>query len=160
MTLVVNPINPGDREWVGESLLAEFGDLRMVTRGRLHHADQLPGLIAVLDEVPAGLLTYATVGGEMEIVTLHAVQPGKGLGSAMLAAALEKAKQTGCRRLWLITTNDNEPAMRFYERRGMRQVAIYKDAIRESRKLKPEIPLTGVDGKPILDEVELEFRLA
>jgi hypothetical protein len=36
---------------------------------------------------------------------------------------------------------------------------VHRHAIRESRKLKPEIPLTGVGGKPIEDEIEFEFRL-
>jgi hypothetical protein len=61
--------------------------------------------------------------------------------------------------MWLITTNDNGPAIRFYEGRGMRIAAIHRGAIAESRKLKPEIPLFGVDGLPIDDEVEFELLL-
>jgi RimJ/RimL family protein N-acetyltransferase len=62
--------------------------------------------------------------------------------------------------MWLITTNDNEPAIRFYERRGMRIIAIHRGAIAQSRKLKPEIPYFGVDGRPIEDEVEFELLLS
>jgi hypothetical protein len=42
---------------------------------------------------------------------------------------------------------------------GFKIVAIHKDAIRDSRKLKPEIPEIGVDGIPITDEIELEIVL-
>ena len=38
-------------------------------------------------------------------------------------------------------------------------VAVHRNAIEESRKLKPEIPLTGIDGLPIRDEIELELLL-
>jgi hypothetical protein len=39
----------------------------------------------------------------------------------------------------------------------MRLVAIHRNALQESRKLKPEIPLTGVAGRPIDDEIEFEY---
>ena len=63
------------------------------------------------------------------------------------------------RRVWLITTNDNTPAVRFYQKKGFSLVAVYRNAIEASRKLKPEIPLKGIDGIPIRDEIELELLL-
>jgi 3-oxoacyl-[acyl-carrier protein] reductase len=65
----------------------------------------------------------------------------------------------GCRRLWLITTNDNTPALRFYQNQGMRVAAVHHNAIVEARRIKPEIPEFGVGGQPICDEVELEMDL-
>jgi hypothetical protein len=61
--------------------------------------------------------------------------------------------------MWLITTNDNGPAIRFYEGRGMRIAAIHRGAIAESRKLKPEIPLLGVGGRPIEEKSSFELLL-
>ena len=49
--------------------------------------------------------------------------------------------------------------MRFYQRRGLRIAAIHRDAIAESRKLKPEIALVGIGGRPIEDEIEFELPL-
>ena len=83
-----------------------------------------------------------------------------GVGAALLEAALEEARRAGCRRAWLVTTNDNLPAVRFYQKRGWRIRAIRPGAIRESRRQKPEIPEMGVDGIPIRDEIELELPLA
>jgi hypothetical protein len=65
----------------------------------------------------------------------------------------------GCTRLWLITTNDNLHALRFYQKRGFMLVAVHRNAVEQSRKLKPEIPLYGKDGIPIRDEIELEMLL-
>jgi ribosomal protein S18 acetylase RimI-like enzyme len=158
MTIEVRPLGPGDHDWVCDFLLTQFGSLRVVTRGRMHHADQLPGFLAVLDGDQAALLTYRVDGGEMEVITLHAAVQGRGLGASLLETAREEARRLGCTRYWLITTNDNEPAQQFYARRGMRLVAVHKDAVMESRKIKPEIPLAGVNGIPIRDEVEFEFR--
>ena len=76
-----------------------------------------------------------------------------GIGSALIDSVKRVAWLQGCRRIWLITTNDNTPALRFYQRRGFSLVAVYRNAIAGSRKLKPEIPLAGVDGIPIRDEI-------
>ncbi len=50
-------------------------------------------------------------------------------------------------------------ALRFYQKRGFVLVAIHRDALDISRKLKPEIPLIGNDGIPLRDEIELEMIL-
>ena len=77
----------------------------------------------------------------------------------LLEAAVNAARSSGCYRAWLITTNDNTPALRFYQKKGFRIAALHKDALEVSRKLKPEIPQHGVDGIAILDEIELECNL-
>jgi len=38
-------------------------------------------------------------------------------------------------------------------------VAVHRNALDVSRKLKPEIPLMGDDGIPLRDEIELEMML-
>ena len=74
-------------------------------------------------------------------------------------AVVEEARKQNCKRVFLITTNDNMHALRFYQRRGFELVALYRDAVKESRRLKPSIPLTGFDDIPIRDEIELEKNL-
>ena len=67
---------------------------------------------------------------------------------------------TDCRsHRWQITTNDNLPALRFYQKRGFHLVAVYPDALAESRRLKPEISHIGLDGIPLRDEIELELLI-
>jgi ribosomal protein S18 acetylase RimI-like enzyme len=157
-SITVRSIQPEDQAWKREFLLANYA-LRVVSRGVLHDALGLPGFLAALDDAPSALLTYHIVGHECEVVTLHASIQRHGLGSHLLATAREQAQQLGCRRLWLITTNDNTPAIRFYERQGMTLVAVHHNALEASRKLKPEIPLIGLDGVPLRDEIEYEFQL-
>ena len=60
-------------------------------------------------------------------------------------------------RLWLVTTNDNLDALRFYQRRGLRITAVAAGAVDEARKIKPGIPLLGDHGIAIRDEITLEF---
>jgi ribosomal protein S18 acetylase RimI-like enzyme len=158
LPIEIRPIEARDREWVREFLIAQNHSLRVVSRGVLYQAEALPGYIAKLDSKPSALLTYHLAGGELEVVTLHSMQERNGLGSALLARARKQAQELGCSRLWLITTNDNEPAMAFYRKRGMRLAAVHENALELSRRIKPEIPMTGVGGKPIRDEIEFEYR--
>ena len=61
-------------------------------------------------------------------------------------------------RLWLITTNDNTDALRFYLRRGFVLVAVHRDAVTYARQsIKPELPLVGYHQIPLRDEIELEL---
>ena len=70
------------------------------------------------------------------------------------------ARDAGCTRLWLITTNDNVDALRFYQRRGFRLAKLHPGAVDDSRaRLKPGIPKLGDHGIPLRDELELELEL-
>jgi len=82
------------------------------------------------------------------------------VGTALLEAVERLARAAGCEHLWLVTTNDNIDAIRFYQRRGFRIAAVNADAVTESRrKLKPGIPEIGAYNIPIRDEIEFEKHL-
>ena len=115
--------------------------------------------MAELDGSVVGLLTYDVTGADCEVVTIDAVVRRRGVGSSLLHAATDVARTAGCRRLWLITTNDNVDALRCYLSNGMRLAAVHVDALERSRELKPSIPLTTSGGTPIRDEWELELLL-
>ena len=155
----IRDVDRADRDWVRSFLQQHFRSTKVVSRGVMHHADDLPGFIALFRGEPSALLTYCVTKGELEVVSLHAAVTGRGLGSRLLAAARDRARELQCRRVWLITTNDNEPAISFYSHWGMHLAAVHRGAIAESRKLKPEISHFGVDGRPIEDEIEFELLL-
>jgi N-acetylglutamate synthase-like GNAT family acetyltransferase len=155
----IRPKNKEDKDWLTSLLTEHWGSVKMVTRGKIHKADELPGFIAVQEGKPAGLLTYQINGKECEITSMNSLVENKGIGSALIDAVKSAAATAGCKRLWLITTNDNTKALRFWQKRGFSLVAIYRNAVEQSRRLKPEIPLMGNDGIPIRDEIELEMIL-
>lgn len=157
--IVIVELTEKRRSWARELLTENWASARIVTRGKIHQADALPGLVAVMGEEPVGLLTYTLENGECEIVSLNSLVEGQGIGSTLVHGAVSIARSNGCSRIWLITTNDNTKALRFYQRLGMTIAAIYPNAIAESRKLKPEIPDVGMDDIPLRDEIELEQRL-
>jgi hypothetical protein len=83
------------------------------------------------------------------------ILPGAGVGSALLGAVEKVAADHGGKRVVVITSNDNLSALRFYQLRGYRMVAVRVGAIDAARESKPTIPAYGLDGIPIHDELEL-----
>jgi len=158
-TFQIKPLVKEDKLWAARLLEEWWAGPQVVTRGRLHLADELPGFAAILKGQPAGLITYRIDREECEIVTMNSLVERRGIGSALIDAVKDIAEKSGCQRLWLIMTNDNTAALRFYQKYGFFLVAVHRDAIEQDRLIKPEILLTGTDGIPIRDEIELEIRL-
>lgn len=157
----IRPILASDKAWVERALHEHWGSTRMVSRGVLHDIAAQEGFIATREGsgIPIGLVTYAIQGGECEMTLLQSLAEGIGVGAALTLAARDAAVAAGCGRLWLVTTNDNMRALRFYQRRGFTIAAVHINALEQARKLKPGIPLIGADGIPLRDEIELEMRL-
>jgi len=140
-----------------ERFLAERHAARVARLGRLEDSLAHPGLIAERGGELAGVLTYIVDGGSCEVLTLHAAERLTGVGTALLEAVEEVAGGLGCERLWVITTNDNLDALRFYQRRGFRLAALHAGAVDDSRaRLKPGLPRVGEHGIDLRDELELE----
>lgn len=159
----IRPTERTDRNWVAHFLDAHWGSTRVVSRGQDYLAHLLPGFIAVRgegdDEEPVGLATYNIDGESCELITINSVIKHQGIGTALLDAVKAAATEAECKRLWVITTNANLDALRFYQKRGFRLAAVYPNALDASRRMKPEIPLFGQHGIPLRDEIELEISL-
>lgn len=160
MRVEIRATRDDDLEWARRLLEEHWDGVAIVSRGRVHWADQLPGFVAECEGTFVGLLTYHIEAGECEVVTLNALVERRGVGTALLDAAIRAARDARCRRLWLITTNDNARAIAFYKRRGLKIVEIHSGTVEESRRLKPSIPLAGIGGVLIQDEIEMEIALA
>jgi ribosomal protein S18 acetylase RimI-like enzyme len=147
-----------DLPWSQELLTKSYGAVHVITGENGRDADRLPALVAEDDAGErVGLLTYAIAATGLEIVTIDAVRPHRGIGTALLDTARAVAADAGCTRLWLITTNDNLDALRFYQRRGLRIRAVHPGAVQRARHRKPQIPEVGGFGIALHDELELEL---
>lgn len=165
----IRPLERADREWVAHFLDERWGTTQIVSRGKALYGHLLPGFIAESAEDATteedsqrekiGLVTLNSVGRECEITTLNSLRECHGVGSALVETVEEWAREAGIERLWLVTTNDNLAALKFWQKRGYELVTIYRNAIAEARRIKPQIPITGLNGITIRDEIELEKRL-
>lgn len=149
-----------DEAWARALLAERWGSTLVACLSGLHDAALLDGFVAELDGTPAGLVAYRVDGDACEVVTLDSLMPGRGIGTALLVAVADAARSRGCRRLWLTTTNDNLPALRFYQQRGWDLVAVHRDAVTRWRQtVKPRISELGLDGIPLRHALELELLL-
>lgn len=159
-TIDVRPAEPHDHQDVAALHEREWGGPHVVVHDTRYDLRTLPTLVAVdaAGEV-VGALVHRLADDGLEVVSLAATMPGRGAGSALLAAAEAVALSAGAARLWLVTTNDNLSALRFYQRRGLRIVAVDAGAVDRARQAKPTIPYLGEDDIPLHDELILERRL-
>lgn len=155
----IDPSRAGDAATVTDILQRSWGSTVVISRGVAHDAAGLPGFIAERAGTPAGLVTYHPGVKAWEVVTLDSVLRGCGVGTALLMSVADAARADGATKLWLITTNDNLDALRFYQRRGWRLSEVHVGTVDEARRRKP-IPLVGAYGIEIHDELELELDLA
>jgi ribosomal protein S18 acetylase RimI-like enzyme len=157
--LEIRPLVGDDRDWVERLIVERWGDSIVTGRGGVWHPAELPGLAAFRGGDCVGLVTYEIDGDACEIVTIDALEEDHGIGTALLNAVVEAAREAGCARVQLLTTNNNLRALAFYQKRGFRLVGLVPGAIDEQRSMKPSIPLVDSAGLPIRDELHLELEL-
>ena len=147
-----------DLSWIRAELERHWHSTTIWSRGKPFQADQLPAFIAESpDGSLCGLVTYRFEDDECEVITLSSTSENRGIGTRLLAAAVEAAHAAGCRRVFLTTTNDNLRAIGFYQKRNWRLCRLYAGVVDEARRRWPSIPLTGSHGIRVRDELELEL---
>jgi len=165
----IRPLERADREWVAHFLDERWGTTQIVSRGKAVYGHLLPGFMAErrmsaeaeapVEEASAeniGLITVHIGEKDCEITTLDSLDESMGVGSALVEAVENWAREAGIERLWLVTTNDNLEALKFWQKRGYELVSVHRNAIADARRIKPQIPITGLNGITIRDEIELE----
>ena len=152
-------IDPASRERINALIVRKWYTMQMVVHGESIDLGSADGYYACEGDEIVGLITYRTAGNEMEILSLDSFQEGRGIGTGLLETVVAEARETGIRRIMLVTTNDNLAALRFYQKRGFDMCRFCRNALDQARKIKPEIPLTGMDGIPLKHEIELEMVL-
>ncbi|MEQ1529066.1 MAG: GNAT family N-acetyltransferase [Methylococcales bacterium] len=77
--------------------------------------NQIVGMVNVLFSVSTALGARVAL---LEDMVVSDKFRGRGIGSALLQAAISEAGRQGCKRITLLTDTDNTAAQRFYQRHG------------------------------------------
>ena len=152
-------VNPQNRAAVPAFISEHWLTTEMIIRGNVVDMTQVDGIVGMDGEEIAGLVTYTIEGDTCEITSLNSLKEKMGIGSSLIERVLETARREHCRRVIVVTTNDNIGAIRFYQKRGFDMARFSHNALDISRRLKPEIPLIGEDGIPLRHEIEFEYSL-
>ena len=155
----VRPLTAGDRGWVRATLVRNWSSTTVARRGELIEARDLRGYVALLGGRRTGLVLVDIRNGDLEVVAISTRTLRQGVGHALIKQCVEQARERGCRRVWLITTNNNTAAIAFYQDIGMDLCAYYRYGVGALRLLKPSIPLRDSTGVRIDHELEFELLL-
>jgi len=155
----IRPTTEDDRNFIRQFITRHWFGEAIVAHGAIFYPAELPGFLALDGDLVAGLITYQLQDTRCEIITLNSLLSGQGIGTRLIEAVKNQALQASCHCLSVTTTNDNTPALRFYQQQGFELAAIHRGVVERSRSIKPSIPQLGCDGIPIRDEIELEMVL-
>jgi ribosomal protein S18 acetylase RimI-like enzyme len=156
----IRRIRSNDKPWIKKYWTEYWGGDFIVTKGQIHRFHEIEGFVAEVEGEKMGLITFEISLSELEITSLFSLSENKGIGSALVNRVIDLADLEKLRRAWLITTNDNLNALKFWQKRGFKLSKVYPDALAHTRELKLTIPLIGDNGIPLRDEIELELQLA
>ncbi|MDZ4655118.1 MAG: GNAT family N-acetyltransferase [Coriobacteriia bacterium] len=149
----VRSATAADRHDIEEICDRAWGEADIDSFGRTFDVLSSENLVAETNGTFAGLISLALDRGELAIVLLS-VYPGhqgSGVGSALVGAAAERARAKGVASLKAATTNDDIPALDFYQRHGF---AIYE--IETGIMIDHHGgAIQGFAGIPVRDEIRL-----
>ena len=145
-----------DNDWVKFVAEEQWGSEKIISGEKMHYVLNLPGFIAEKEGKQVGIILYFIENAECEIVALYSSVEKNGIGTELIKKIIEKSKKENCKRVWVLTTNDNTYALKFYQKRGFLLSAVRISEI-EKQRIKKPIPQTENDGIPIRDEIELEM---
>ncbi len=155
--ITIEPLT--DTELLRALLRRRWGETLMMF-GRAWQPGEYSALVAYdAERQPVGLVTYAIQKSTLLGLTIDNFSSQPGIGRLLMAALTEIGRQQGAKALRVVTTNDNTPALRYFQIRGFRIVAFYPGAIAIYRAFTPGLPEKGVDGIPMRDAIELEIDL-
>jgi GNAT superfamily N-acetyltransferase len=157
--LTVRAITMADSTAAVSMMQTLWGGSEIVVHDEMICPADLPGYIAEASTEIVGLITYRIGAGRCEAVSLDSLRPRNGIGTTLMAHVEVAAETGGCSHVWLVTTNDNLRALRFYQKRGYRIISAHPGAVDRAPAVKPAIPRIGAGGIPIRDELLLAKAL-
>jgi GNAT superfamily N-acetyltransferase len=136
----------------------DFGLTRVIAFGEVISLATLDMIVAEMEHELAGALAWRQLPNAFHVVAVGTdpMWQRAGVGGHLLAEAELRARRQGADRVVVSTTNDNLPALYFFQRRGYRLVELWPGAV--SRH--PEAPKgPGFADIPVTDELRLEKRV-
>ena len=153
-------INDRNRDLLKNFIENLWGSDVVVSNCVKYQISLLEGFVAYIGDEIVGLLTYRVADNALEVISIDSFQENNGIGSSLLELAIHKAKNLSLQKVWLMTTNDNLPAIQFYANRDFRKKQVHLYSVRKARQKYPEIPEKGYQDIPIMHELEFEYALS
>jgi GNAT superfamily N-acetyltransferase len=147
-----------DRALALELFTRDIGRTRVVGFGEVVSLEATDMVVADMQGEISGALAWKRRDEALQVVAL-ATDPmwqRSGVGGYLLAEAEVTARREGLSRVIVSASNDNLPALYFYQRHGYRITEVVPDAMLHEGE-PPQHP--GFADIPVRDELRLEKRL-
>jgi ribosomal protein S18 acetylase RimI-like enzyme len=152
--VLVREASAADRAKALELFRGVFRPAQLVSFGEAISLDDAAAFVAETDQGIAGALAWRPFDGALHILALATdpMHQRAGVGGHLVAEAELLARRQSWPRVIVTITNDNLPALYFYQRRGYRLSAVLRDSIAAQTRDQKAIGFAGI---PILDEIQL-----
>jgi ribosomal protein S18 acetylase RimI-like enzyme len=152
--VAIREASSADREVALELFRRDFGPAQLVAYGEAVSLDQAAALVAETEGDISGALAWRPFDGALHILALATDSKWQraGVGGHLVAEAERVASRQGFPRVIVTISNDNLPALYFYQRHAYRLSAILRDSI-AAHTMGQRV--RGFAGIPILDELQL-----
>jgi len=144
-----------DKEAINSLVELFWGEPEQVTFGREFIVKDLPAFVAVSEDKIVGFISYSELDESDVLIVALGVLPeyqGSGIGKALLLVLEEKSRKLLKKRLLVSTSNDDLPALAFYQLMGFQIFEVVPNAIAE----KHGGVFPGIGNIPIRDEIRLQ----
>ncbi len=151
----VREAGPADAQATLDLFQRDFRRTTVLAFGEMMNLADLPAVVAEMKDEMAGALAYRVLSDALQIVAL-ATDPmwqRCGVGGYLVAEVELMARERGLPRLIFCASNDNLPALYFYQRRGFRITEVVPGAMLPH--IKPAFAC-GFAGIPVRDEIRFE----
>ena len=130
-----------------------WGEQEQLTLDGKFLATTLPAYGAIVQDNFAGFISFADVNDAIIIVALGVLPKYQdaGIGRSLIERVETQAKRLGKKRVLVSTSNDDLPALAFYQSIGFQIFEVKPNVIAE----KHGQALKGIGGLPIRDELRL-----
>jgi len=155
LVYTIRKITSEEERSVIRKLVKNFwGEEEQLTFDREFAVGELPGYVAKLDNSIIGFVSIAETGDVVIIVALGVLPQYQcsGVGSRLIAKVEGEAKRLRKRRVLVSTSNDDLPALAFYQSLGFQIYEVKPDVVAQ----KHGAIQRGIGGLPVRDELRLQ----
>jgi GNAT superfamily N-acetyltransferase len=146
-----------EKEHIREFAQLFWGEQEQLTFDRRFMVARLPAYVAQVGNDANGFISFAELNDAILIVALGILpqHQGFGIGRGLVERVELEARRLGKKKLLVSTSNDDLPALAFYQSVGFQIFEVKPNAIAE----KHGKILKGIGGLPVRDELRLQKLL-
>jgi ribosomal protein S18 acetylase RimI-like enzyme len=142
-----------DQKKIKELAQLFWGEQEQLTFDKVFRVAELPAFVAKVGKEVAGFVSFAGMRNDLIVVALGILPEyqGFGIGSSLIAKVEGEARRLRSKRILVSTSNDDLPALAFYQSLGFQIYEVKPNVIAE----KHGGVMRGIGNLPVRDELRL-----